>query len=195
MAADSVAKVSSSEPKLYGYRRAAVLTAWVPLLSPVMPCAVAVWLLCASVPVGGPGPRAVLWLAVLGVPLAILLWVSGALMLVDCRFYAPRCAGTVPVVFTCVAWVGAGALGIFLPDVIDGQERSIFMSVVGAESVGLSAGFANTVGVLTFVAAVGAVIAAALDLRVTRARLRGEPDELSLEEEDRLRQQWLDSFV
>lgn len=170
------------------------MQAVVPLVAPVMPVILAAWLVFASAPIGGPGGRALVWLGALAAPLAVLLWISAGLMLADVAHHRPRRAGSVATWITVAAWICAVCLGFFLPDLIEGRGQSLFTALVDSDAVGLSAGFANTVGVLTFAAAAGAILFAALDLRATRARLRGETIEVDPEEEDRLRQQWVNSF-
>lgn len=175
-------------------RRGMLMQKVVPVLAPVMPIVLAAWLVLASVPLGGPGARSWVWLGALAVPLGILLWTAGALMLAERAYYKPPYAKPVTTALMICAWVGAAVLGFFLPDVIDGRSQSLFTAVAGPDSLGLSAGFANTVGVLSFVAAAGCLLSAALDFRATKARLRGDVLELDPEQEDRLRQQWVSSF-
>lgn len=178
----------------FGDRRGGGLRRAVPVAAPVVPLVLAAWLVLASVPIGGPGGRALIWLGALAAPLCLLLWISAGLVLGDLARYRPRYATPATVWLTVAAWFGALCLGFFLPDLIDGRGQSLFTALAGPEAVGLSAGFANTVGVLTFAAAAGSVVSASLDVRRTRARLRGEAVEPDPEEEDRLRQEWVDSF-
>lgn len=175
-------------------RRGTLAQKVVPVLAPVMPLVLAAWLALASVPVGGPGGRAVIWLSALAAPLGVLLWISAALVLAERAYHRPAYARPVTTVLIVCAWVGAVTLGFFLPDLIDGRGQSLFTAAAGPDSVGLSAGFANTVGVLTFAAAAGSVLSAALDVRATKARLRGDRVQLDPEDEDRLREQWVNSF-
>lgn len=192
MAAHDASSSSLCAP--HGDRHGGRLQKIVPTLAPLMPCVLVAWLTLASVPLGGPGERAVIWLGALAIPLAVLLWIGAGLMLVDRAAYPSRRAGFVTVILTLTAWGNFVFLGFLLPDLIDGQNRSLLLAALDSDAVGLTAGFANTVGVLTFVAAGGAVLSAALDLRATRAQLRGEVVELSVEDEDRLRQEWVNSF-
>ena len=85
-------------------------------------------------------------------------------------------------------------LGALLPDLVHGEPASIFLAVFPGATAGLSSGFANTVGVLMFAAAAASLLAAALDVRRTRLLSRGVPLIPEPEDEDRLREQWLDSF-
>ncbi|NKE08604.1 MULTISPECIES: hypothetical protein [Kocuria] len=185
---------TQSSSVVFTDRRGTVVQKVVPVLAPVMPLVLAAWLVLASVPLGGPGGRALIWLGVLAAPLGVLLWISGALVLAERAYHRPAYARPVTTVLIVCAWVGAVVLGFFLPDLIDGRGQSLFTAAAGPDSVGLSAGFANTLGVLTFAAAAGSVVSAALDVRSTKARLRGDVVELDPEEEDRLRQQWVNSF-
>lgn len=167
----------------------------VPVIAPAMPLFVAAWFVLATVPLGGPGERAVIWLTALALPLGVLLWISAALMRMDVVCHRPRVSSAASTWSVLAAWGCALVLGAFLPDKIDGRGQSQFTAAVGGQDyVGLSAGFANTVGVLTFVAAVAAVISTAIDLRGTRARLRGQAPELDPEQEDRMREAWVESF-
>lgn len=175
-------------------RRGSVLQRVVAYLAPVMPFVLAAWLMFASVPLGGPGDRALIWLGALAVPLGLLLWIAGGLILVDLAHYRPRFSRPLTTWLTVATWFGAICLGFFLPDLIDGRGQSLFTALAGPDSVGLSAGFANTVGVLSFAGAAAAVLSAALDLRATRTRLRGGTTAIDPDDEDRLREQWVTSF-
>ncbi|MDO5618589.1 hypothetical protein [Kocuria sp.] len=191
---DSAPESDGDFPVIFTDRRGGVVQKVVPVVAPFVPLVLAAWLVLASVPLGGPGERAFIWLGALAAPLGLLLWISAALVLMESAHHRPRLAAPVTTILTICAWVGAVVLGFFLPDLIDGRGQSLFMAAAGPDAVGLSAGFANTVGVLTFAAAAGAVLSAALDVRATKARLRGDTLELDPDEEDRLRQQWVSSF-
>ena len=65
--------------------------------------------------------------------------------------------------------------GAVLPDRVDGAGASVLTRATDPVHLGLSAGFANTLGILSFVLATAAVVLAATDLRRTRRVQRGEP--------------------
>lgn len=130
----------------------------------------------------------------LGAPLALLLWTATGLMLSDARRYAQRRPRPLTCWLMVASWALAVVLGTLLPDLVDGEPASIFLSAFPGATVGLSSGFANTIGVLMFASAAAALVAAALDVRRTRLLARGEPLAPDPEEEDRLREQWLESF-
>ena len=159
-----------------------------------MPLLLAAWLALSSAPVGGPGQRWPIWLGALGAPLALLLWIAAGMVLADARRYLQRRARPLTCWLMVVAWALAVVLGALLPDLVHGEPASIFLVVFPGATAGLSSGFANTVGVLMFAAAAASLLAAALDVRRTRLLSRGVPLIPEPEDEDRLREQWLDSF-
>lgn len=175
-------------------RRRGAATAIVPRLAPAVPILLAAWLALSSAPVGGPGERWPIWLGALGAPLALLLWTATGLMASDSRRYAQRRPRPLTCWLMVVSWVLALVLGTLLPDLVDGEPASIFLSLFPGATPGLSSGFANTIGVLTFAAAAASVVAAALDVRRARILARGERLTPELDEEDRLREQWVESF-
>lgn len=175
-------------------RRRGAVARTVPLLAPVMPLLLAAWLALSSAPVGGPGQRWPIWLGALGAPLALLLGIAAGMVLADARRYLQRRARPLTCWLMVVAWALAVALGALLPDLVHGEPASIFLVVFPGATAGLSSGFANTVGVLMFAAAAASLLAAALDVRRTRLLSRGVPLIPEPEDEDRLREQWLDSF-
>lgn len=166
----------------------------IPRLALVAPILLGAWLTLSSAPVGGPGARAVVWCAALAAPLAVLLWIAAGLMLADARRSVSRATRPVTAWITVACWSCVLVLGLFLPDVVDGQPTSIFLALAPSATPGLSWGFANTVGVLSFAAAAAAVLSAALDLRRTRRLRRGEALTIDPDEEDRQREAWLASF-
>lgn len=175
-------------------RRRGPVTRIVPVLAPVVPILLAIWLSLSSAPVGGPGQRWPIWLGALAAPLALLLWVATALMIADARRYAQRAARPLTCWLMVTAWILALGLGPLLPDLVDGRPASILMAAVPGATAGLTSGFANTVGVLMFAAAAATVVAVALDVRRTRLLSRGDQLALDPQDEDRLREQWLESF-
>lgn len=175
-------------------RRRGVVARIVPRLAPFVPVVLAAWLALSSASVGGPGTRWAVWLGALGLPLAILLWIGAALMRADSRRSQPRATRPVTAWIAIAAWCLILVLGLLLPDRVDGHAASVFLAIFPEATPGLTAGFANTVGVLSFAASAAAIVAASLDLRRTRRLARGEVLEADPEEEDRLREQWLESF-
>lgn len=175
-------------------RRRGLAARSVPRLAPVVPILLGAWLILSSAPVGGPGARAVVWFAALAVPLAVLLWIGAGLMIADARRYASRAARPVTAWITATCWSCVLVLGLFLPDLVDGRPTSIFLALAPSATPGLSWGFANTVGVLSFAAAAAGVVSVAVDVRRTRRLRRGEALTVDPDEEDRQREAWLASF-
>ncbi|MFB6573530.1 hypothetical protein [Kocuria palustris] len=175
-------------------RRRGAVARTVPLLAPAMPLLLAAWLALSSAPVGGPGQRWPIWLGALGAPLALLLWIAAGMVLADARHYIQRRARPLTCWLMVVSWSLAVVLGALLPDLVDGEPASLFLAAFPGATPGLSSGFANTVGVLMFAAAAASLLAAALDVRRTRLLARGASLTPDPEDEDRLREQWLDSF-
>lgn len=183
-----------AEDLLTDERRRGVAARFVPRLTPVVAILLGAWLSLSSTPVGGPGTRWTVWLAALAVPLIVLLWIAAGLMLTDARRYTERATRPVTAWTGVVCWICAVVLGLFLPDVVDGRPASVFLALAPSATPGLSWGFANTMGVLTFAAAAACILSAALDVRRTRRLRRGEVLTMDPDEEDRAREAWLASF-
>ncbi|QPT54037.1 hypothetical protein [Rothia kristinae] len=84
---------------------------------------------------------------------------------------------TTPAIAGALActWVLALIFGFLVPDRVEGQVVSAASAVLGPDVVGLSAGFGNTFGILTFVAAFATLGLAITQNRRGRRAAEGRP--------------------
>jgi hypothetical protein len=144
----------------------------VPVLALPAALVLGVWVAAGRGLAGAAGDLVLLYAALLAAPLTVLLAAAAVVLRGDARAHAPAAAS---LRSTLTAWGVVLAFGAVLPDRVGGTGASLLTRVTGPGLLGLSAGFANTLGILSFVAASAALVLAAADRRRTRRIQRGEP--------------------
>lgn len=124
---------------------------------------------------GAAGDLVLLHTLTLALPLTALLVVASALLRRDARAHVPTGASLRSSLTMPAAWAVLVGFGTVLPDRVGGAGASVLTRCTDPVHLGLSAGFANILGVLSFVLATATVVLAATDLRRTRRIQRGEP--------------------
>lgn len=124
----------------------------------------------------GAGGLLVAWFSATVLPaLLVVLLLAAWRSAQDARRHASR--GTTPTiaVVQLLTWVLAFLFGFLVPDRVDGRSTSAAARVLGDDVLGLSAGFGNTAGILTFVGAFACLFLAVAAERRSRSRLQGRP--------------------
>jgi hypothetical protein len=155
--------------------RPAVLQRAVPVLGVPAALLLGVWVAVGRGLAGAAGDLVLLYTLTLALPLTALLVVAGVLLRRDARAHVPAGASLRSSLTVLAAWAVLLGFGAVLPDRVDGAGASVLTRATDPAHLGLSAGFANTLGILSFVLATAAVVLAATDLRRTRRVQRGEP--------------------
>lgn len=146
-----------------------------PVIMVIAAAALALWIGFGRALAGVLGSLAWVYVLALALPVLVLHVVAAALFRGDSLNY-PSHAMSLRGVLTAVAsWVVTVGFGFFLPDATRHGTESILTSLTGPDMLGISYGFANTLGVLSVAMAVALVLLALADLRTTGRRLRGEP--------------------
>lgn len=102
---------------------------------------------------GAAGDLVPLCTLTLALPLTALLVVAGVLLRRDARAHVPRGASLRSSLTMPAAWAVLLGFGAVLPDRVDGAGVSVLTRATDPVHLGLSAGFANTLGILSFVLA------------------------------------------
>ena len=156
-------------------RRAPGLQRAVPVLAPPLALLLGGWVAAGRGVAGAAGELVLLHALALGLPLTVLLGAGAVVLRRDARAHVPAGASLRASLTTLAAWLVVLGFGAVLPDRVDGEGVSLLTRATDPGLLGLSAGFANTLGILSFVLAVAALVLAATDLRRTRRIQRGEP--------------------
>ncbi|WP_129656583.1 hypothetical protein [Rothia halotolerans] len=161
-------------PLLEGRRDSAWLRASLWLSAPMTVLA-ALWVTAGRSLFGAGGELLGIFAISLGPLMLVVMGAASVLMHRDARRYTRRV--TTPLLsFTQAAtWVLALFFGLLIPDRVDGRTVSAVSEIAGDHLVGLSAGFGNTVGILTYVAAFATLIIASTEQRRSRRAIAGEP--------------------
>jgi hypothetical protein len=147
----------------------------VPVLGLPVALLLGTWIAVGRGLAGAAGELVLLYTLTLALPLTGLLAVASALLVRDARAHVPRGASLRSALTMPAAWAVLLGFGAVLPDRVDGAGASVLTRATDPVHLGLSAGFANTLGILSFVLASTTVVFAASDLRRTRRIQRGEP--------------------
>lgn len=75
-------------------------------------------------------------------------------------------------------WLLAAVFGLLVPDCVDGATVSAASALLGHDFVGLSAGFGNTTGILTFAFAVAVLLLTLATWRKAKEAARGIDDDV-----------------
>ena len=147
----------------------------VPVLGLPVAVLLGAWVAAGRGLAGAAGELVPLYTLTLALPLTVLLGTAGAVLRRDARAHAPAGASLRGALTLPAAWMVVLGFGAVLPDRVDGAGVSVLTRLADPALLGLSAGFANTLGILSFVLAVAALVLAVTDLRRTRRIQRGEP--------------------
>ncbi|WP_345443885.1 hypothetical protein [Rothia endophytica] len=77
-----------------------------------------------------------------------------------------------------VGWLLAAVFGLLVPDRVDGVTVSAASALLGHDLVGLSAGFGNTAGILTFAFAIAVLLLTLASRRKAKEAARGIDDDV-----------------
>ncbi|MCJ8503684.1 hypothetical protein MRU69_02235 [Kocuria flava] len=155
--------------------RSTVVQRLVPALAPPAAVLLALWVAAGRGLAGAAGEFVPVHATALALPLGVLLGAGAVVLRRDARAHVPAGASLRACLTTAGAWAVVLAFGAVLPDRVDGRGASLLTELAGPGLLGLSAGFANTLGILSAVTAGAALVLAAVDLRRTRRIQRGEP--------------------
>ncbi len=155
--------------------RPSALQRAVPVLGVPVALLLGAWIAVGRGLVGAAGDLVPVHTLALALPLTGLLLAASVLLARDARAHVPSGASLRSSLTVPAAWAVLLGFGAVLPDRVDGAGASVLTRVTDPVHLGLSAGFANTLGILSFVLATAAVVLAATDLRRTRRIQRGEP--------------------
>ncbi|WP_298585343.1 hypothetical protein [uncultured Kocuria sp.] len=147
----------------------------VPVLGVPAALLLGAWIAVGRGLAGAAGDLVLLYTLTLALPLTVLLLVASAMLGRDARAHVPPGASLRSSLTMPAAWAVLLGFGTVLPDRVDGTGVSVLTRATDPVHLGLSAGFANTLGILSFVLASATVVLAATDLRRTRRIQRGEP--------------------
>ncbi len=140
--------------------------------------AAAGWVSAGRLIFGAAGQLLPVLMLTLGPSLLLILLLAYRWMLKDARCYTgPR--ATTPLLACVQAVTGLLALifGFLCPDRIAGRTVSAAAAVWGEDFIGLSAGFANTFGILTFCSAFSLLLLARSQYQRSQRQLAGLSEE------------------
>ncbi|WP_269928340.1 hypothetical protein [Kocuria massiliensis] len=135
----------------------------------------AVWITVGRSFFGAGGSLVVTFLVSVGPLFLIVMLLAAWRTYLDASRYAARATSAPIAVLQVTTWVLAFVFGFLIPDRVDGKTVSALSQVFGDDLVGLSAGFGNTFGILTFVAAFATLIVAFGQDRFSRNKVSGRP--------------------
>lgn len=143
----------------------------------------ALWVTAGRALFGAGGSLVGIFAISVGPALLLVLLLGARWMWQDARRFAGAPATTRPLaLLQPVCWAIAFVFGMLCPDRHDGKTVSAASQLLGEDFVGLSAGFGNTAGILTFVAAFAVFFVALGEARRSKKRAAG----LSEEDEEML---------
>lgn len=146
--------------------------------------AAAAWITAGRALFGAGGSLVPVFAVSFGPLLLVVLLVAAWFGIKDARRHSPGTGtSTALAVLHPATWVLAFIFGMLCPDRVDGRTVSAASQLLGHEFVGLSAGFGNTFGILTFVAAFATLLVAISQARRSARRATGitEADEEEFE--------------
>ena len=135
----------------------------------------AVWVTAGRTLVGAAGSLTGIYAITLGPALFAVLGFAAHRARRDAARYEHPAATPAFAVVQAVTWALALIFGFLIPDRLEGRVVSGLSAVLGDDLVGLSAGFGNTFGILTFVGAFSCLILAWTEERRSRLKLQGGP--------------------
>ena len=153
-------------------------SAWrraLPRMMPTVAMVLVIWVVFGRIVVDALGSLVWVYAFALGLPLMVLHTVAAVLFGRDAKFYPSTSVSLRASLTAAGSWIVTGLFGFFLPDSTSDGAVSVFTALSGPDMMGISYGFANTLGVISMAVAVALVLLAFTDLRNTRRALRGEP--------------------
>ncbi|MCP3425473.1 hypothetical protein NBM05_05430 [Rothia sp. AR01] len=135
----------------------------------------AAWVTFGRALFGAAGELTGIFAISLGPLMLIVMGLASVRMHQDARRFAHRVTTPLLSFAQLAAWVLAFFFGLLIPDRVDGRTISAVSEIAGDHLVGLSAGFGNTVGILTYVAAFATLLIASTEQRRSRRAVAGEP--------------------
>ncbi len=153
-------------------------SAWrrvLPRMMPTVAMVLVIWVVFGRIVVDALGSLVWVYAFALGLPLMALHTVAAGLFGRDAKFYPSESVSLRGSLTAAGSWIATALFGFFLPDSTPDGTVSVFTALTGPDMMGISYGFANTLGVISVAMAVALVLLALTDLRNTRRALRGEP--------------------
>lgn len=112
------------------------------------------WITAGRVIFGAGGDLVPIFALTFGPGLLAVLLFAGRWMLQHTQRHEPGTGTTMAIALLQVTtWLLALIFGLLCPDRVDGRTVSAASQILGDDFIGLSAGFGNTFGILTFVSA------------------------------------------
>ncbi|MCT1368175.1 hypothetical protein [uncultured Kocuria sp.] len=135
----------------------------------------AAWITAGRALFGAGGSLMVTFLVSVGPLFLVVMLVATWRIRRDASRYEARATSGTVASLQVITWVLAAIFGFLIPDRLDGRTVSALSQTFGADLVGLSAGFGNTFGILTFVAAFATLIVAFAQDRFSTNKSSGRP--------------------
>lgn len=146
-----------------------------PRMMPTVAMVLVIWVVFGRIAVDALGSLVWVYAFALGLPLMVLHTVAAVLFGRDAKLYPSESVSLRASLTVVGSWIVTALFGFFLPDSTPDGTASVFTALTGPDMMGISYGFANTLGVMSVAMAVALVLLALTDLRNTRRALRGEP--------------------
>lgn len=135
----------------------------------------ALWISAGRSLFGAGGTLIGTFLVSLGPLFLVVMLVAAWRMRKDAGRYEARSTSGLLAAVQALTWVLAAIFGFLIPDRVDGRTVSALSQVGGDHLVGLSAGFGNTFGILSFVGAFATLIIAINQERYSDRKSTGRP--------------------
>ncbi|MDO4898505.1 MAG: hypothetical protein Q3965_04265 [Rothia sp. (in: high G+C Gram-positive bacteria)] len=136
----------------------------------------AAWVTAGRSLLGAGGDFVPVFALSLGPALALVYLTAAFFSFKEVKLQKTGVGAGLPLVTALVqasGWVLAFLFGLLVPDRIDGVTVSAAASIFGSDVVGLSAGFGNTAGILTFAFAVAVLLMSISTWRTSKEAARG----------------------
>ena len=146
-----------------------------PRMMPTVAMVLVIWVVFGRIAVDALGSLVWVYAFALGLPLMVLHTVAAVLFGRDAKLYPSESVSLRASLTVIGSWIVTALFGFFLPDSTPDGTASVFTALTGPDMMGISYGFANTLGVMSVAMAVALVLLALTDLRNTRRARRGEP--------------------
>lgn len=151
-----------------------------------IPCTVlsALWIVAGRSLVGAGGTLVPIFAISLGPVLVCIMIVAAYFSAKELKLQkAGTRAGLPPVtaLVWCMTWLLALIFGFLVPDRLDGTVVSAASSVLGPDFIGLSAGFGNPAGILTYAFATASLLLSFSNWRKAESASRGVDDSVKEE--------------
>lgn len=139
----------------------------------------ACWVVAGRAVFGVVGDLTAVYAVSLGPVLFMVLTIAALIAFKEMRLHGGSRAGfPLSVAITqAISWLLALIFGLLIPDRVEGKTVSALSAIGGEHLVGLSAGFGNTFGILTFCFAFAALFCAVAALRRARRLAAGISEE------------------